>query len=301
MLLAALPLALQVGSEASGQALRQGSGQAPGTAASAEFFEASVRPVLAANCYDCHADERMGGLRLDSREALLKGGRSGPALVPGDPDESLIIKAVRQSSEKLKMPKGGRLRPEEIEALTAWVRAGAPWFNASAAAATGGGAAATAPVAAAASAARSDAAAAVPAYIIKPEQRAFWSFQPLSTPPVPAVSHTSWAKSDIDRFILARLEKEGMAPVRAADKRTLLRRATLDLTGLPPTPDEIDAFEADSSPDAFAKVVDRLLASPRYGEAWGRMWLDVARYGEDDYRSLDPKGRGFNPYPNAYL
>src|SRR5215208_2996496 len=152
--LAALPLAIQVGAEARRAPAAQ---PAPAQPASSDYFESRVRPVLAANCYDCHADERMGGLRLDAREAMLKGGRSGPALVPGDPDESLIIKAVRQSSEKLKMPKGGRLRPEEIEALTAWVRAGAPWFNASAAAATAGGAAATAPVAAAASAARSDA------------------------------------------------------------------------------------------------------------------------------------------------
>jgi hypothetical protein len=137
--------------------------------------------------------------------------------------------------------------------------------------------------------------------VIKPEQRAFWSFQPIRKAPVPAVSDATWPKTDIDRFVLARLEKEGLKPVRAADKRTLIRRATLDLIGLPPTPDEIDAFEKDDAPDAFATVVDRLLASPRYGEAWGRTWLDVARYGEDDYRSLDPKGRGLNPYPNAYL
>jgi mono/diheme cytochrome c family protein len=292
MLLAALPLALQVGSEAS-QATQSTPAPAAGAAAgSAEFFEARVRPILAANCYDCHADERMGGLRLDSRDALLKGGRSGPALVPGDPDKSLFIQAVRQTSEKLKMPKGGRLRPDEVDALSEWVRAGAPWFNASAPTAT-----AAASVAAEKPAAPPPA----PAYVIKPEQRAFWSFQPLAHAPAPAVSHASWAKSEIDRFILARLEKEGLTPVRAADKRTLIRRATMDLTGLPPTPEEIDAFEADASPDAFAKVIDRLLASPRYGEAWGRMWLDVARYGEDDYRSLDPKGRGLNPYPNAYL
>ena len=300
MLLAALPLVSQVGSEVSGQALRPGS--QPATAApsaqsspaanTSEFFEASVRPVLAANCYDCHADQRMGGLRLDSREALLKGGRSGAALVPGDPDKSLIIQAVLQTSDTLKMPKGGRLRPDEIAALTEWVRAGAPWFNT---------AAPTATTTAAEPSAAASVAPAAPAYVIKPEQRAFWSFQPLGHAPAPAVSHTSWAKSDIDRFILARLENDGLTPVRAADKRTLIRRATLDLTGLPPTPEEIDAFEHDSAPDAFARVVDRLLASPRYGEAWGRMWLDVARYGEDDYRSLDPKGRGLNPYPNAYL
>src|SRR5262249_48220941 len=136
--------------------------------------------------------------------------------------------------------------------------------------------------------------ATAPVYVIKPEQRAFWSFQPLGRPPVPAVSQAAWPKTDIDRFVLARLEKEGLTPVGAADKRTLIRRATLDLTGLPPTAEEIEAFEQDVAPDAFAKVVDRLLASPQYGEAWGRLWLDVARYGEDDYRSLDPKGRGFN-------
>jgi mono/diheme cytochrome c family protein len=291
LLLAALPLAFQVGSEAFVPVSPPAAAQAPAAASSPEFFEASVRPILAANCYDCHGDGRMGGLRLDSREALLKGGRSGPALVPGDPDKSLIIQAVQHTSEKLKMPKGGRLRPDEIAALTEWVRAGAPWFNV-AAPTTPATAAAATPTAASAPA---------PAYVIRPEQRAFWSYQPLARAPVPAVSHVSWAKSDIDRFILARLEKDGLTPVRPADKRTLIRRATLDLIGLPPTPEEIEAFEQNQAPDAFAKVVDRLLASPRYGEAWGRMWLDVARYGEDDYRSLDPKGRGLNPYPNAYL
>jgi mono/diheme cytochrome c family protein len=255
--------------------------QTPPAATSAEYFEARVRPVLAGNCYECHTDQRMGGLRLDSRDALLKGGKSGPAIVAGDPDKSLLIQAVRQTGA-LKMPKGGHLKPDEIEALAEWIKAGAVW-NASAATASAA------------------AAAGAPTYVIKPEQRAFWSFQPLRKPPVPAVSRSTWPKTDIDRFVLARLEKEGLIPVRAADKRTLIRRATLDLIGLPPTLDEIDAFEHDDSPDAFAKVVDRLLASPRYGESWGRMWLDVARYGEDDYRSLDPKGRGFNPYPNAYL
>jgi mono/diheme cytochrome c family protein len=265
---------------------------APQAAQSVDFFEAKVRPVLAANCYDCHAEEQMGGLRLDSREGLLKGGRSGPALVPGDPDKSLLIQAVRQTSEKLKMPKGGRLKPDEIDALAEWVRAGAVWpasASTTTASASAGKPASTTP------------APAAPAYVITPEQRAFWSFQPLRKAPAPSVSDTAWPKTDIDRFVLARLEHEGLKPVRAADKRTLIRRATLDLIGLPPTPDEIDAFEADTAPDAFAKVVDRLLASPRYGEAWGRTWLDVARYGEDDYRSLDPKGRGLNPYPNAYL
>src|SRR6185503_11910482 len=217
------------------------------------------------------------------REALLKGGASGPAIVPGDPDKSLLIQAIRQTSDKLKMPKGGRLKPDEIETLVEWVRGGAMWPPSAAAGATAGKPASAS------------------TYVIKPEHRAFWSFQPLRKPPVPAVSHGDWPRTDIDRFVLAKLEKEGLTPVKPADKRTLLRRATLDLTGLPPTPEEIDAFEQDTAPDAFAKVVDRLLASPRYGEAWGRMWLDVARYGEDDYRSLDPMQRGYNPYPNAYL
>jgi mono/diheme cytochrome c family protein len=287
--LAALPLAFQIAAQARQTA-------APAAPGSPEYFETLVRPVLASNCYDCHGDERMGGLRLDSREGMLKGGRSGPAIVPGDPEKSLMIQAVRQTRETLKMPKGGRLKPAEIEALTEWVKAGALWpsFAAgSSATAASPPAAAGKPVPAAASAA--------PAYVIKPEQRAFWSFQPLHAPPVPAVSHATWPKTDIDRFVLAHLEKSGLTPVRAADKRTLIRRATLDLTGLPPAPDEIEAFEQDASPDAFAHVVDRLLASPRYGETWGRWWLDVARYGEDDYRSLDPKQRGYNPYPNAYL
>src|SRR2546426_4769591 len=264
----------------------------------------------------------MGGLRLDSREGLLKGGESGPAIVPGDPDKSLMIQAIRQT-DKLKMPKGGRLKLEEIDALTEWVKAGAVWptfaasVNTSSAASVGkpavaGSVTSDSPASvgkpavaasvtsdspasvgkpAVAASVTSDspasvgkpavaAAAATAEYVIKPEQRAFWSFQPLRKPPAPAVSHATWPKSDIDRFVLARLEKEGLAPVRAADKRTLLRRATLDLTGLPPTPEEIDAFERDDAADAFAKVVDRLLASPRYGESWGRMWLDVARHGE---------------------
>src|SRR5439155_2773257 len=138
-------------------------------------------------------------------------------------------------------------------------------------------------------------------YVITPEQREFWSFQALKTPKVPQLDGETWANTNIDRFVLAKLQQQGLKPVRPADKRTLIRRATLDLTGLQPTIEEIEAFEKDTSPGAFSKVVDRLLASPHYGERWGRMWLDVARYGEDDYRSLDPMRRGYNPYPFAYL
>jgi cytochrome c553 len=250
-------------------------------AASPDFFEMKVRPVLANSCYSCHASTAMGGLRLDSREAMMKGGTRGAAVVPGDPDKSLLVTAVRQSDEKLKMPMGGKLKDSEIEDLAAWVKAGAVWPAAPAAATPAGK--------------MGD------KYVIPAERKNFWSLIPLAEPKVPAVKDPRWAKTNIDRFVLARLEKDGMKPVRAASRHDLIRRASLDLTGLPPTPEETAAFEKDPSPDAFAKVVDRLLASPHYGERWGRIWLDVARYGEDDYRSLNPNPRGYHPYPNAYV
>jgi mono/diheme cytochrome c family protein len=245
----------------------------------AELFEAQVRPLFVNVCFRCHTDDEKGGLRVDSREHLLTGGESGPAIVPGDPDASLLIKAVRHAPGAPKMPrKAQALTDAQIAALARWISIGAPWPATTA----------------------TETAAKAPDKVITPEQKAFWSFQPLRLPAIPAI-RDQWARSDIDRFILARLKKAGLAPVRSADKRTLIRRATMDLTGLPPTYEEIQAFERDSSAGAFAKVVDRLLASPHYGEHWGRMWLDVARYGEDDPRSLDPEGRGYNPYPNAYL
>ena len=254
-----------------------------------DFFEMKVRPVLANNCLDCHTDMRSGGLRLDSRDAMLKGGKSGPALVPGDPEKSLLIQAVRQTGA-LKMPKGGKLTAAEIDGLVEWVKNGAVWV--SSATPTSTVASEPKPTTSASGAAP---------YVITPERRAFWSFQPLRAAQPPPVKDESWPRTGVDRFVLARLEREGLKPVGPADRATLIRRATLDLIGVPPTPEEIEAFANDTSPDAFAKVVDRLLASPHYGETWGRIWLDVARYGEDDYRSLDPKQRGFNPYPNAYL
>jgi hypothetical protein len=250
-------------------------------AASPDFFEMKIRPVLANSCYSCHAATAMGGLRLDSRDAMLTGGSRGAALVPGDPDKSLLITAILQTDAKLKMPMGGKLKDSEVEDLVAWIKAGAVWPTA--------GPAATS--------------AAKPGdkYVIPPERKNFWSLLPLFEPKPPAVKDPRWAKTDIDRFVLAGLEKEDLKPVHAASRRDLIRRATLDLTGLPPTPEEISAFEKDTSPDAFAKVVDRLLASPHYGERWGRVWLDVARFGEDDYRSLNPNPRGYHPYPNAYV
>jgi mono/diheme cytochrome c family protein len=249
-------------------------------AATPDFFETKVRPVLANNCYACHASSAMGGLRLDSREAMLKGGGRGAAMVPGDPDKSLLITAIRQTDEKLKMPMGGKLKDDEVEDLVAWVKAGAVWP------------AGSVPTAAP---------AATGAYVIPPERKRFWSLLPIRDVQPPAVKDVKWPKTAIDRLVLAKLEKEGLKPVRPANKHDLLRRATLDLTGLPPTPEEIAAFDKDLSPDAFAKVVDRLLASPHYGERWGRIWLDVARFGEDDYRSLNPNPRGYHPYPNAYV
>ena len=249
------------------------------SAGSAAFFEARIRPILAANCFDCHNEKAEGDLRVDSRDGLLTGGTRGPAIVPGKPDESLLIKAVKQQQGAPKMPKGrGALKPEDIDALVAWIREGAPWPE------TAGNAPAPSHT-----------------MTVTAEDRAFWSIRPLQTAAVPQPKNAGWARTDIDRFILARLEKDGLAPVADADKLALIRRATFDLTGVPPTPAEVDAFLADSSATAFAKVVDRLLASPRYGETWGRHWLDVARYAEDDYRSLDPQRRGYNPYPNAYL
>ncbi len=243
-----------------------------------DFFENKVRPVLAANCYACHTSAQMSGLRLDSKEALLKGGDTGPAIVAGDPEHSLLIQAVRQTGA-LKMPKGGRLKPQEIEDLVAWVKMGAPW-----------------PASKVATAAPSG-----PEFKISLDQRQFWSFRPLQAPPIPKPQDTKWVRTPIDSFVLANLESKGLTPVKLADKLTLLRRATLDLTGLPPTSEEIEAFEKDKTNKAFEKVIDRLLASPRYGERWGRHWLDVARYAEDDVRGLDPKGRGYMPYQGAYV
>ena len=233
----------------------------PRGAGSSDFFETRIRPILANRCYACHTDSRLGELRLDSRQNILKGGKSGPAIVPGKPSESLLIQAVRHTHAYLKMPLGGKLKGHEIEDLARWVETGAPWPTADEARDTEGD-----------------------KLVITPEQRRFWAFQPIRRPPLPKVCNAGWPRSAIDYFILARLEAEGLEPVKPADRRTLIRRATFDLIGLPPTPGEIESFVRDSSPEAFAKVVERLLASPHYGERWGRYWLDVARYADRDYR-----------------
>ncbi len=234
-----------------------------------EFFEMRIRPLLSARCYACHTSAQSGGLQLDSREHILKGGKSGPAVIPGDPDGSLLLQAVRQM-HALKMPPTGKLSATEIADLATWVKDGAVWGAAAASTKS-------------------------PDYAITAEQRSFWSFQPVHDPTPPAVRNQSLVQSPIDRFMLAKLEANGLQPARPAGKRALIRRVTFDLTGLPPTPQEVDAFLHDDSPEAFAKVVDRLLASPRYGERWGRFWLDVARYSDD---RLDSERE--NPYPNSF-
>jgi Protein of unknown function (DUF1549)/Protein of unknown function (DUF1553)/Planctomycete cytochrome C len=239
-----------------------------------EFFEKKIRPVLADSCYACHsakAKKPQGGLLLDSVEAMLKGGASGqPAIVPGDPEKSLLIKAIRYTDPKLQMPFGGKLPDQVIKDFEEWVKIGAP-------------------------APRGDTtvAANLPAYNFD-EARKFWSFQPIRDHQPPQVKNQSWARTPIDRFILARLEEKKLKPAGDADRRTLIRRATFDLTGLPPTPEEIDKFLNDKSPKAFENVVDRLLASPAYGEKWGRHWLDLVRYADTAGDNSD------YPVPAAY-
>ncbi|MBI3865547.1 MAG: DUF1553 domain-containing protein [Planctomycetia bacterium] len=226
-----------------------------------EFFENKVRPILAERCFECHgAEKQKGNLRLDSQASILKGGDSGAAVVAGKPDESLLVQVIGYAFD-IKMPPKSKLPEREIADLTHWVKLGAPWPNSAPAGGTS---------------------AKPQSEQITPEQRAFWAFQPPVDPAPPSVGNEVWPRSTIDRFILSRLEQTGLAPAPPAGKRSLIRRATFDLTGLPPTVDEVNDFLADETPDAFAKVVDRLLASPRYGERWGRHWLDVARYADSN-------------------
>jgi hypothetical protein len=229
-----------------------------------EFFEKSVRPVLVKHCYECHsASEANGGLTLDTRDGVLKGGDSGAALVAGDPEKSRIIEAVRYKNPDLQMPPQNRLSAAEVAVLEKWVADGAldPRVAKPAAEASGSPA---------------------PTGMSIEDGRQFWSMRPIARPEVPKVKRSAWVRTPIDAFVLAKLEHAGLEPAPAADKRTLLRRATFDLTGLPPTPAEVEAFLADDSPKAFEKVVERLLASPDYGVRWGRHWLDVARYADSN-------------------
>ena len=248
-----------------------------GLSPGARLFVDKVRPVLESTCFSCHTDDESGGLRLDSRERMLQGGGRGPAIIPGNAEESLIIAALRHVNDDLEMPKdASRLSEAQIQGFADWIQAGAEWADVSG------------PVVVARRA-------------VTEAERDFWSFRPLADPAVPDPERADWARNDIDRFVLAGLEEKGLEPLRQAERRELIRRATFDLTGLPPTPDEVEAFLGDTSAEAFEKVVERLLASPHYGERWGRHWLDVARFGEDDTRGLAPGGSGRERYPNAYI
>ena len=245
----------------------------PDSPALVEFFEKKIRPLLADNCYNCHSanTNSHGGLRVDDRNGLIVGGGRGPAVVPGQPEKSLLLQAVRHTHKDVKMPPKKHLSDEQIGDLTRWIKEGAAWPRAK-----------------------------LPASLAKinPEyarlRKEHWAWQPLQKTSVPVVRDAAWPRSDADRFILAKLEEKNLKPVRDADRLDLLRRVTFDLTGLPPTPAQIDAFLQDQTPGAFEKVVDRLLASPAFAERWGRHWLDVARYGEStgSARNL--------PYPHAW-
>ena len=242
------------------------------TAEQERFFEAKIRPVLATQCGKCHssaAKKLRGGLRLDSRETLRLGGDSGPAIVPGNPDESLLIKAIRYRDKELRMPPEAKLADAVVADFEAWVKMGAPDPR------TGPTGVAMRPS------------------IDLAKGREFWSFRCPKKSAAPAVKRTDWPRGEVDRFLLAAIESRGLKPVADADRSRLLRRVTFDLIGLPPAADELDAFLADESPNAFARVVDRLLASPRFGERWGRHWLDVARFAESS-------GKTNFTYPQAW-
>lgn len=228
----------------------------PPTAAQLEFFEKKIRPVLIEHCYSCHSAESKelkGGLQVDHRAGMLAGGDSGPAVVEGNPDESLLIEALKY--ESYEMPPKGKLPEKVIADFEHWIAMGLPDPRVG--------------------------------EVVRPaegidieEGRKFWSFLPISRPEVPQVKNASWPRNEVDNFLLAELEAKSIVPAADVDRATWLRRVTFDLIGLPPSPREIDDFDADESPDAYEKVVDRLLASPHFGERWGRHWLDVARFAE---------------------
>ncbi len=225
------------------------------------FFEKKIRPLLVDHCYECHsatAKKLKGGLMLDSRAGVFKGGDTGPVISPGQPEASLLIQSIRHTDPDLAMPPKKKLPDDAIANLEAWVRMGAPDPRIHNTVAT------------------ADAKSAMD----WTKGREWWAFRPLSKPTIPAIPQSHWPINELDRFIVARLEKAGLKPAADAEKQVLIRRATYDLTGLPPSPAEIDAFLLDTSPAAFSRMLDRLLSSPMYGERWGRHWLDVVRYAD---------------------
>jgi Protein of unknown function (DUF1549)/Planctomycete cytochrome C len=242
------------------------------SAAAVQFFEMKVRPILVANCFECHAEKKQrGDLRLDSLAAMLEGGEQGPAIVPGHPEKSLLVKAINQDG-KLKMPKNKKLSRDEIDALTQWIKMGAPWPGSDKATPTRKG-----------------------EFQISDKDRAHWAYQPVKRPTPPNVKHQAWVRNPIDAFILAKLEAKGLAPAPPASKQEIARRLYYDITGLPPTPRDIEVFVNDPAGDAYEKLVDKLLATPQYGEKWARHWLDLVRYAEtNSYERDNPKRTATN-------
>ncbi|MFO0890551.1 MAG: PSD1 and planctomycete cytochrome C domain-containing protein [Isosphaeraceae bacterium] len=251
-----------------------------------DFFESRVRPVLAEHCYGCHsaqARKLKGGLRLDTAEGISKGGDTGPAVVPGNPEESLLVRAVRHDEDVSEMPPKGKLPDATIRVLEQWVKAGA------AVPSSGPSVSRTAP----------NTKPKTGSFNLE-EARKHWAYRPVRRQEPPPVKDPGWCRTSIDRFVLARLEAAGLTPSPPADRRTLLRRVSYDLIGLPPTAGQIEAFERDRSDESYARVVDQLLASPRYGERWGRHWLDVARYADTKDGVLMYGDDRVRPYAYTY-
>jgi|694.fasta_scaffold10361_14 hypothetical protein len=234
----------------------------PSDAEREQFFESRIRPVLAEHCFECHADSSSkvkGSLKLDSAAALLVGGDSGAVVVPGDAEASLLVRALRHTDPEVEMPPKGKLPDAVIADFAEWVRQGA-YFPA----------------------AQAPAGSPSVKQLINYQKSEHWAFQPMARPVPPAVRNESWVRNEIDRFVLARLEQAGLAPAAAADKRAWLRRASFDLTGLPPTPAELEHFLSEAGEQAYERAIDALLAKPQYGERWGRHWLDLARYADSN-------------------
>lgn len=249
----------------------------------AEFFESQVRPVLADRCFKCHGPEKQkAGLRLDSRAAMVTGGDAGAVLLEGDQALNSRLLHVLQYDGDIKMPPDAKLPQDQIDAITAWVAMGSPWPATGSLLETNKALSWEERIAAA-----------------RANQ---WAFQPVNNPTLPSVSQADWVQTPVDNFVLARLEQAGLSPAPLADKRTLIRRAYMDLTGLAPSMEEVRAFEADGSPDAFDKVIEQLLASPHYGERWGRHWLDIARYADTKgYVFQEERNFGFSHTYRDYV
>jgi len=232
-----------------------------------DFYQQQVLPILSDNCYKCHSHEAekiKANFVLDSREGLLEGGESGPAIVPGDPDKSLLMKAVRHESEDLRMPPKKKLADEQIAILSSWIKMGAPYrtTNTTTITRTRG-------------------------KKITENDRRWWTYQPVNKVEVPATPDKGWSHNPVDRFVFAKLSAAGLSPAPEADRRTLIRRAYYDVVGVPPGMDEVERFVSDKSAGAYEQMIDKLLTDTRYGEKWARHWLDLVHYAESDGYKAD--------------